>query len=274
MRARTANYCLNAHARNSIKMAASASSVVVATDTSVFEWLTSVGFKLSSEGLQLMKTLYLPTLQLWKLNRVNDPRQLHDIPLQGDATSFWRGDRPRERDTLSPRDSLALFIHRLNILAPQSTVEDKLGARDCLTSLDKCGVAVPTLNVPLSKESRVIECLVQSYVNINSTQQRLVTKRALADRVGVNVENTIFDIFVKMFTKEIGPSRCKNMVAEFVYSLQQARSPRETYMKLKHDLRDCDGPHELVTIPGIIIFLYYMYTCVLMYCNGALLLLP
>lgn len=227
------------------------------------KWLIEVDRKLGPDGFQLMKALYCRTLPQRTLSeRVKTPRDLYNYTAleRNEATPSCN---VQERECMPPQDSLALFLHRLRILVPQSTQvnpEKRLrelkkkdfGAQDCLDCLDQCGInSPPLLRVLISQESKLLEYLVRSYVNL-SPRQRLALKRELARLVGVNAGNeTMFEIYSELFKTQKHENRCRNIVALFVASLQNASCPRAVFEQLQQDLQTVGIPLGTIPIPGL-----------------------
>ena len=226
------------------------------------KWLVEVDRKLGPDGFQLMKALYCRTLPQRTLSeKVKTPWDLYKYTAleRDDATPSCN---VQERERMPPQDSLALFIHRLRILVPQSTQvnpEKRLreirkkdfGAQDCLDCLDQCGISPPLLRVLISQESKLLEYIVRSYVNL-SPRQRLALKRELARLVGVNAGNeTMFEIYSELFIKQKHENRCRNVVALFVSSLQNASCPRAVFEQLQQDVQTVGIPLGTIPIPGV-----------------------
>ena len=243
------------------------------------QWLIEAGQKLGREEFQLLKVLYLKTLPLSVLQDevkepVDDAHFLYDLPHERDtpsdvaATFHGEGSDVRENTKLSPSQSLALFVHRLQILVPTSDrleAEDtrNMGAKVCLSSLERvCGSLPTVVEIEISQESKLIECLVKSYVNM-TTDQRSELKRHMAGLVGLNIEtSTIFDIFSKLFVK-----RCdlKEIITKFTSSMEVARCYRLSYIELKQDLETQKTPHHEIVIPcesGTICIYIYIATLI------------
>lgn len=227
------------------------------------KWLIEVGRKLSPDGFQLMKALYCKSLPQRVLSdKVKTPRDLYVYTALERDDATGPSCNVQERERMPPQDSLALFIHRLRILVPQATPvnPDKrlrelkkkdFGAQDCLDCLDRCGISPPLLRVLISQESKLMEYLVRSYVNI-SPRQRLALKRELARLVGVNASNeTMFEIYSELFQKQEQENKCRSVVALFVTSLQNASCPRVVFEQLQHDLQTVGIPHGTIPIPGV-----------------------
>ena len=227
------------------------------------KWLIEVDRKLGQDGFQLMKALYCRTLPQRTLSeKVKTPWDLFKFTAleRVDATPSCN---VQERERMPPQDSIALFIHRLRILVPQSTQvnpEKRLrelkkkdfGAQDCLDCLGQCGInSPPLLRVLISQESKLLEYLVRSYVNL-SPRQRLALKRELARLVGVNASNeTMFEIYSELFQTHKHENRCRNIVALFVTSLQNASCPRAVFEQLQQDLQTVGIPLGTIPIPGV-----------------------
>ena len=184
-------------------------------------WLTSVGQQLGPEGFQLLKALYCDTLSCRKLSKdANEPRDLYELSRagRGAAASLTH---VFESARMPPRDALALFIHRLELLVPQSEESD-LGANNCLASLGRSDVERPTMRVVITQESKMLGCLVTRYVNM-SPPERATLKLALAYQLSVHPDNvTIFEIIRDLFMQQGRENRCEKVVAAFVTCLQTA----------------------------------------------------
>lgn len=226
-------------------------------------FLIDVSGKLSPEGLQLLKTLYSDTLPLGKLARVDDPRVLYHLTVDGDASPSTRDVPVNEHKKLSPQDSLALFVHRLELLVPHSKKKDEekrareleikdVGARACLDSLEQHGITRPSFTLVLSEESKMLECLVSCYVNMTPQRQRWPLKREMGAKVGRHPHQaTVFEIFTALFTKwDESKNRCEGVVSVFVSCLQQAQSPRQSFIYLEQRLSASNVPHDPIPIPG------------------------
>ena len=223
-------------------------------------WLIGVGRRLGPEGLQLLKALYCNTLPFGILaDEVKEPRHLYDhTTFKGGAASPSLAPI-QEGERMPPQDSLALLIHRLSILVPESTQtnpkkrsrELKLGAQDCLEYLQQCGITRPQLRIPITPESRLLECVVRRYVNMTQDQRKML-KTELGQGVGLNADNvTIFEIIGKIFQKQGSENKCEGVLAVFVRSLQQASSQRMVFEELQQDLDSRGIPHEAIPIPGV-----------------------
>ena len=213
-------------------------------------WLTGVGQQLGPEGFQLLKALYCDTLSCRKLSDdANEPRDLYELSrTEGGAAASLT--HVFESAQMPPRDALALFIHRLELLVPQPE-ENDLGANNCLASLERSDVERPTMRVVTTQESKMLECLVTRYVNM-SPPERATLKLALAYQLSVHPDNvTIFEIFHRLFVHQGRKKRCKKVVAAFVTCLQTARSPRVVYVDLQQNLDDSSVPHDTMAIPGV-----------------------
>ena len=174
----------------------------------VEEWLFQVDQNLSPEGFQLLKVLYLNTLQFRTLSdQVNQPHELH-----GALSSDWSvegeqdgGGRVLESARMSPRDSLSLFVHRLRVLVPpaQTELRDRkgLGAQECLDRLP-LGLSAPSsfLTVEISQESKMLECLVKTYVILTPRPQRVALMRNLGQKTDTHADNLpTYQLFGRFF---------------------------------------------------------------------------
>ena len=230
-------------------------------------FLIDVSRKLSPEGVHLLKTLYCGTLPLGKLARLEDPRHLHDLTVDRSAPSSINEVPANE---ISSQDSLALFVHRLELLVPQSREPDKekrarelrskdVGAQACLDSLEQHGITRPTLTVAISEESKMLECLVKCYVNM-APKQRTALKRELGGQVGIHPDQaTIFDIFAALFTDRERENGCESVVSLFISSMQKAHSSLQTFTDFEQHLSACNVPHGPIPRPSkesIILLLY------------------
>ena len=222
------------------------------------QWVRESGRRLGREEFQLLKALYSNTLGLWRLQyEVKEPQDhallLYQIPLEQGAPSLSGDDRVHERSRLTPRQSLALFVHRLQILVPTSDrleAEDtrNMGAKDCLSSMESMWGRLLTMEeIEISQESKLMECLVKSYVNI-TTGQRSELKRQVAGLVGLNAESsTVFDVFAELFVKRHDP---KEIVTMFTRSMTLARCYPSGYVELQENLSKSSIPHQEIHIPG------------------------
>ena len=232
-----------------------------ASDSGIFRWWIEVCKKLGREEFQLLKSLYLVTLPLRVLqDNVKEPQDhahlLYDLPLERDvATRSAIGDG-YVREPLTPQQSLALFVHRLQLLVPvkgRLSKEDErhLGGKVCISSLESLLGVLPSVEgVHFPTESRLMECLVKCYVNLSSAQ-RCKIKEKLAECLGLNVEvATIFDVFAELFIKQRSNYDPQGIVAKFTFSMQSARCGRASY----EDLRDCllqyNILHSEINLPG------------------------
>lgn len=205
------------------------------------QWLTYVNDRLGPEGFSLLKVLYLRDLRRRNLDDLEGPRELVQVS-----------------EELSWEQSLALFVHRLRVLVPPpTTVDDRLrdtkelGAQRCLEDLEKRAINIPQMRVELSNESKMLECLVKSYVNLTQ-QERSTLKRGLLQESVHESNATIFEAFARLFTKEKSHNRCQNIVATFVASMDLAKCPKQIYIELQENL-NTHGLHDVpIPIPGIL----------------------
>ena len=221
-------------------------------------WLLKVGQKLSPEGKLLLKLLYYKCLPQRTLeNKVREPRDLYT-----ESMKLSPDQAGREHNILSADDALAVYIHRLSILVPQPTGVDQLdaaknlGAQDCLDNLRTCEVTRPPLNAVFSQESKLLECLVKSYVDM-TPKQRKNLKAQLGKKVGVNPLNMdVFELFVTLFEKLNGKNE---IIDKFVCALGNAGAPKAIVADLKRNLENNEIPHN--PFPGMpIIYTAYIYT--------------
>lgn len=204
------------------------------------KWLVGVGDKLNDEGQQLLKFLYYRDIQYASLvDEVNAPKDLFE---------FSRSHMAR-----SDEATLALFIHRLSLLIPraQPDAEDPqkimkvkdLGAQACLDYLSECDLSQPSIQVDVSQESKLLECLVTVYVNV-SQRKRKELKQELAEQVSVNSENFgIFELFCRFFQR--GGSRIEKILEGFVVVLNSAPAPQPVVESLICQLDTYHIPHTI-----------------------------
>lgn len=230
-------------------------------------WMFEVDQRLDREGFHLLRVLYLKTLPLAKLtDGITLPHDLYEEPVKITTPMAVSSNHKNKQECkkLSPQHSLALFVHRLRILVPQSSsaeIRDHFRAKDCLDAFRESGIICPPLDDgELSKESRMLECLVKCYVNMTQ-RRRLALKKALGQNVGLNAVNVnVFDIFSDLFIKRESQNRCEQAVAIFVGSLKQARSQPGAYIELERHLCTHNIAHDTIPIPGIMFVLLYLFS--------------
>ena len=233
----------------------------------VVQWLFAVDRQLGPEGFQLLKVLYLDTLRSTRRALTDKVQCPHDIYSQ--LCQDWKngGEIGREEDHviesshMSPQHSLALLVHRLRVLVPQSALGDaeratkelrnkNLGAEECLSDLQKLGVTCSKVTFTLSQDSKALECLVKCYVNLTQLRRHEL-KIELARAVKIHGDNsTIFEIISELFAKQSRRNRCAGAIAMFVSSMQKAQAPKSTYVELQRNLSWAEIPHNQFTIPG------------------------
>ena len=219
-------------------------------------WLHEVGQKLSPEGKLLLKLLYYkclprPTLE----DEVREPRDLYTESMK--LSSDQAG---REHNVLSADDALAVFIHRLSILVPQPTGVDQLdamknlGAQGCLDNLRTYEVTQPPSNGVFSQESKLLECLVKSYVDMTPGQRNKL-KAQLGKVVGVHPLNMdVFKLYVTFFEKLNDKNE---IIDKFVCALGTAPAPKAIVADLKRNLENNEIPHN--PFPGMPIYIHCLY---------------
>ena len=218
------------------------------------QWLFEVGQNLSSKGFQLLKVLYLNTLPFRTLSdHVNQPHELHSALSGNWSVAEQREDDERvvETERMSPRDSLALLVHRLRVLVPSPSAELRsrkgLGAQECLERLPAASAPSSFLTVEISQESKMLECLVKTYVNL-TPRQRVSFTRHLGQEMGTHADNlTTYQLLGCFFTTY--KTRIKEGVAVFAKALRHVKSP-SACVQLEENLSSYDIPHEPIQIPG------------------------
>ena len=234
-------------------------------------WLLVVSRKLSRDEFHLLKALYLKTLGLRTLqDRVREPqdhvRLLYDLPQELSSSSVaLPDDHVSECGRLTQRQSFALFVHRIQILVPttdQSSESDtrSSGAKDCIASLERSLGALPSAEgIETAPESKLVECLVKRFVNMDSLQQGEMKKR-LASCVGLNLDTAnLFDLFSELIVKR-NNFDSERIVGQFVDLMPLVRCSRIVYRELEEDLLTNTVPHDPIPIPGIYIVCVHSFT--------------
>ena len=215
-----------------------------------------MGRRLGWEEFLLLKTLYIKTLCLRILFDVNTPQEVYQHSLENEIGATRRDGLIKENMRLSRQELLALLAYRLQILIPTSEVLTKkdtrnMGAKDAISSLQDLLGALPTVEeIEISKESRLVECLVKCYVNMTS-KQRNVLKQCFAACLGLNADTaTIFEMFADQFMRPTPP---EEVVMMFTSSMRQAQCHRSAYIELQENLQKHSIPHQEIHIPGVFI---------------------
>ena len=216
--------------------------------------LFEVGRRLGWEEFLLLKTLYIETLCLRILSCVNTLQEVYQHSIENRIGVTRRDGLIKENMRLSRQELLALLAYRLQILIPTSEVLTKkdtrnMGAKDAISSLQNLLGTLPTVEeIEISKESRLVECLVKCYVNMTS-KQRNVLKQCFAACLGLNADTaTIFEMFADQFMRPP-----EEVVMMFTSSMRQAQCHRSAYIELQENLQKHSIPHEEIHIPGVFI---------------------
>lgn len=206
------------------------------------KWLMGVEEKLNDEGKQLLKLLYHEDLGYAPLvDEAKAPRDLLEL-----------SRRLMER---SDEAALALFLHRLSLLIPRAQPDAEnqdeimkvkdLGAQDCIDYFQVCQLSLPSIQLNIPQESRLLECLVTVYVNL-SQKRRKELKQQLADQVSVHHENfNIFELCCKLFQQTC--NRHQEILNGLVNALNNAPPPEAVVENLLCQLNTYHIPHTLTT---------------------------
>ena len=235
------------------------------------KWLVELGRTLTREEFDLLKALYLKTLGLRALQDfVKEPRDhvrlLFDLPQEKEQRVSAGGD-PRnfgatlghvsECDKLTPSQSLALLVHRLQILVPTSPAElrgkdtrKSHGIKGALASLETQLSCLPTAEgIEIHKESNLIECVIRCYVNLTRVQQQELMQ-SIAGCVGLTVDTaTLFEVLAEFIVKR-NRFDAEKIVGEFVNVMPMARCNKTTYQEFEAELLQANLPHHPIPIPG------------------------
>ena len=211
----------------------------IITPSNLPKWMTGVGEKLSEEGLLLLKLLYYGELP---------PRQLED-EISEPRNLYYLSAKETEKDNTA----LALFIHRICLLVPQSqpTAEDPvkisqvkdLGAKACLDYLPRCQLSPPSVQVDdlISPQSRLMECLVTAYVNMSPLRRQGIREQ-LAEEVDVYRDRfNIFQLTCKLFQSQ---HEAQHRVGRFINVLNNAPVPEVIVGNLERQLVSHGIPHQ------------------------------
>ena len=169
---------------------------------------------------------------------MNTPQEVYQHSLENEIGATRRDGLIKENMRLFRQELLALLAYRLQILIPTSEVLTKkdtrnMGAKDAISSLQDLLGALPTVEeIEISKESRLVECLVKCYVNMTSKQRNFFC--CFATCLGLNAETaTVFEMFVDQFMRPP-----EEVVMMFTSSMRQAQCHRSAYIALQENCRN------------------------------------